>query len=264
MTACGPGSLGNPVCMVASLRPGSSSRLDRADEDDQSGATEFDQYAANYESALAAGLSISGESSQYFAHGRIRWLTGCLRELNVSPRSALDFGCGTGSAAPYLAELLNVDSIIGLDVSTKSLAAATQKHGSPRTHFHRLDDYQPCEAIDLAFCNGVFHHVPVGERAAAVRYVYRALRPGGLFAFWENNPLNPGTRYVMSRIPFDRDAVTLRATEARQMLRTGGFEILRTDFLFIFPKMLGWLRWVEPSLAKLPLGAQYQVLCRKA
>lgn len=67
----------------------------------------------------------------------------------------------------------------------------------------------------------------------------------------------------MSRIPFDRGAVTLTATEARQMLRTGGFEILRTDFLFIFPKMLSWFRWLEPSVAKLPLGAQYQVLCRK-
>ena len=40
-----------------------------------------------------------------------------------------------------------------------------------------------------------------------------ALRPGGLFAFWENNPWNPGTRLVMSRIPFDRDAITLSALE---------------------------------------------------
>ena len=228
-----------------------------------SGAAEFDEYSANYERALEAGLSISGESSQYFAHGRIRWLTSCLRELRERPRSALDFGCGTGSATPHLAELIKVDSIIGLDVSAKSLDAAKRTYGSQRTQFHLLDDYRPCEAIELAFCNGVFHHIPVSERAAAVDYIYRALRPRGLFAFWENNPLNPGTRYVMRRIPFDRDAVTLRAIEARQMLRTGGFEILRTDFLFIFPKMLTWLRWLEPSLAKLPLGAQYQVLCRK-
>jgi len=229
-----------------------------------SGGSEFDEYAADYESALAAGLSISGESSQYFARARIRWLTGCLRELKASPRSALDFGCGTGSAAPILAELMKVDSITGLDVSARCLDAAKQKYGSQRTQFQLLDDYRPCEAIELAYCNGVFHHVPVRERTAAIDYIYRALRPRGLFAFWENNPLNPGTRYVMRRIPFDRDAVPLRAAEARRMLRTGGFEILRTDFLFIFPKMLHWLRWIEPSLAKLPLGAQYQVLCRKA
>lgn len=229
-----------------------------------SGASEFDEYAADYEGALAAGLSISGESSKYFARARIQWLTSCLRELKASPRSALDFGCGTGSAAPILAELLKVDSITGLDVSAKCLATAKQKHGSQRTQFQLLDDYRPSQAIDLAYCNGVFHHVPVRERTAAVDYIYRALRPRGLFAFWENNPLNPGTRYVMRRIPFDRDAVPLRAAAARRMLRAGGFEILRTDFLFIFPKVLRWLRWIEPSLVKLPLGAQYQVLCRKA
>src|SRR5262245_56148592 len=118
---------------------------------DLSEATEFDQYAANYESALAAGLSISGEGSQYFACERIRWLASCLHELKASPRSALDFGCGTGSAAPYLAALMKVDSIIGLDVSAKSVDAAKQKHGSQRTQFYLLDDYRPCEAIDLAF-----------------------------------------------------------------------------------------------------------------
>jgi hypothetical protein len=93
--------------------------------------------------------------------------------------------------------------------------------------------------------------------------IARSPRPGGLFAFWENNPWNPGTRYVMSRIPFDRDAVTLIPPEARQLLQKAGFEILRTDFLFIFPGVLKWLRWIEPSISHLPFGAQYQVLARK-
>ena len=93
--------------------------------------------------------------------------------------------------------------------------------------------------------------------------VYRSLVPGGLFSFWENNPWNPGTRYVMSRIPFDRDAITLTPPEARRLLRAGGFEIVRTDFLFIFPRILGWLRGFERFAATLPLGAQYHVLCRK-
>jgi hypothetical protein len=89
------------------------------------------------------------------------------------------------------------------------------------------------------------------------------LRPGAIFAFWENNPWNPGTRYVMRRVPFDRDAVTLSPPEARRWLRSAGFEILRTDFLFIFPRPLRWLRRLEPILSRAPLGGQYQVLCRK-
>jgi len=39
--------------------------------------------------------------------------------------------------------------------------------------------------------------------------------------------------------------------------------VLRTDFLFIFPKMLGFLRGLEPQLSRFPFGAQYQLLCRK-
>ncbi len=80
---------------------------------------------------------------------------------------------------------------------------------------------------------------------------------------WENNPWNPGTRYVMSRIPFDRDAVTLTPREARALVRANGFDIVDTTFLFIFPRALRWLRALEPPLARLPFGAQYQVLCRK-
>ena len=90
--------------------------------------------------------------------------------------------------------------------------------------------------------------------------IRRALKPGGLFAFWENNPWNPGTRYVMSRIPFDRDAITLTPPEAWRLLQGCGFEILRTDFLFVFPRFLGWLRRLEPRMSSLPCGAQYMVL----
>src|SRR5437868_6650765 len=63
-----------------------------------------------------------------------------------------------------------------------------------------------------------------------------------LWAFGENNSWNPETRYIMHRIPFDRDAIPLTPPDARQLLQVGGFEILRTDFLFLFPRMLKWLR----------------------
>ena len=88
------------------------------------------------------------------------------------------------------------------------------------------------------------------ERAGAIDYIYRALRPGGLMAFWENNPWNPGTRYVMSRIPFDRDAITLSAREAQGLIRTGGLDVLRTDFLFIFPKGTGLLPKTRTAACK--------------
>lgn len=96
-----------------------------------------------------------------------------------------------------------------------------------------------------------------------VNYIYRSLRQGGLFALWENNPWNPGTRYIMSRCPLDKDAITLAPPEVRHLLRTEGFEVLKTDFLFIFPRALRRLRWIEPLLARFPIGGQYQVLARR-
>ena len=223
----------------------------------------FDEYAAEYDSALAQGISVSGESKDYFAQGRVEWLAGRLNELGVRPLSILDFGCGTGTNIASLLKLKGVTSLLGVDVSASSLEIARRETSDARATFSVLDQYRPDGSHDLVFTNGVFHHIPPAERADAIDTIYRALRPGGLVAFCENNPWNPGTRYVMSRIPFDRDAITLSAREAQTLIRAGGFRVLRTDFLFIFPRQLAWLRKLEPRLSSLPLGAQYQVLCRK-
>jgi SAM-dependent methyltransferase len=223
----------------------------------------FDAYASEYDSALAEGLSVSGESKDFFAQGRVEHLAGRLRELQFRTSSVMDFGCGTGTNTPFLLKLNGVTSLLGVDVSESSLNIARRTITDQRAAFSVLDQYRPDGCYDLVFTNGVFHHIPPADRAAAIDTIFRALRPGGLLAFWENNPWNPGTRYVMSRIPFDRDAITMSAREAQGMIRNGGLEVLRTDFLFIFPKVLGFLRTLEPSLTRFPFGAQYQLLCRK-
>lgn len=225
---------------------------------------EFDQYAAEYDAALAKGISVSGEDKTYFAEGRVVYLRNCLARLGVRPESIMDFGCGTGSATPYLLSLPGSARLVGVDISARSLEIARATVGSAQTEFFEFSEHQPDGEMDLAFCNGVFHHIPLHQRGTAVDYVYDALKPGGLFAWWENNPWNPGTRYVMSRIPFDRDAIPVPATEACRLLKAGGFTIERVDFLFLFPRFLRALRWLEPHVSKLPCGAQYQVLCRKS
>jgi hypothetical protein len=103
----------------------------------------------------------------------------------------------------------------------------------------------------------------VSMRGSAVEYIFCRLRPGGLFSFWENNPWNPGTRYIMSQCLFDHDAVMIPPPQARALLRDHGFEIVRTDYCFFFPRFLKALRFLEASLSNFPVGAQYQVLCRR-
>lgn len=223
----------------------------------------FDSFADTYTADLDRALSVSGEDKDYFAQGRVSWLAKRLRKLGEEPQSAVDYGCGIGGTSVLIRNTLGVKSVVGLDVSVRSLEVAKSRYHIEEIQFLKFEEYSARKDIDLVYCNGVFHHIPVPKRSLAIHYILGCLRPGGLFALWENNPWNPGTRYVMSRIPFDRDAVTLTPPEAANLLRSGGFEVIHTDFLFIFPKSLRMLRFLEPRLSRLPLGAQYLVLCRK-
>ncbi len=218
--------------------------------------------AATYDEQLQRGLSISGENKEFFASQRMEWLRRRLDGLGFQPRNCLDFGCGTGTSTPYFFDVLDAATVVGADPSEASLEIA-------RTDWKSLDaSYVQPEALsagsaDFAFCNGVFHHIDPANRADAASLVYRSLRPGGLFAFWENNPWNPLTRLSMRRVPFDADAIMLWPGETRRLLKDRGFEVLFTDYKFFFPRPLAALRFLEPSLRWCVMGAQYLVLCRK-
>ena len=67
---------------------------------------EFDQYADDYDDALAHSISVSGEDKEFFARGRIEWLARAVRKILGTPGTVMDFGCGTGSAAPFLLNVL--------------------------------------------------------------------------------------------------------------------------------------------------------------
>jgi SAM-dependent methyltransferase len=225
----------------------------------------FDAYATGYDAALEQGLSVTGESKLYFARGRASWTAHRLSRLGIAtPAAVLDFGCGTGSATPFLRAAFAGASVLGVDVSAASLERARAEHGGDGVTFATPGDVAGVPRFDLAFCNGVFHHIAPARRAEQARWIWSRLRPGGTFALWENNPWNPGTRWVMSRIPFDRDAELLTPPATRRLLRSAGFEIAGTDYLFIFPHALRVLRPIERWLARLPLGGQYLVLARKA
>ncbi len=223
----------------------------------------FDEYAETYAAALETTRSLTGEDSEYYARHRIQWLARCLKDFGEQWRTVLDFGCGPGSSTPLLSQLLGVRSALGVDVSAKCIEQAVRLYASDAVSFHSVSDYRPCGNVDLAYCNGVFHHIAPAVRKASLRLIFEALCPGGLFSFWENNPWNVGTRYCMYRCAFDNDAVTISPLKARSLLRACGFEVIRQDFLFYFPASLRLLRGLEPFLVKLPLGGQYQVLCRK-
>lgn len=228
-------------------------------------AEELFDRSREYEEMLNRGIRLSGEDREYFLRGRVAHLVACLGS-DCRPRRILDFGCGIGDTASHLSQVFPDAEVLGVDSSERALEYARSRHGSTRVRFAptRQLEREPELRFDLCYTNGVFHHIAPARRLAAVRSLHRILVPGGSLAFMENNPWNPGTRLVMARIPFDREAIPLSPLEARRLLRAGGFrrcEPLRT--LFYFPRALSFLRPLEPLLARLPLGAQYHWLARK-
>jgi SAM-dependent methyltransferase len=219
--------------------------------------------SGEYEEMLNQGIRLSGEDRSFFITGRIQDLKKHL-PLNFKPRRILDFGCGIGDTTRFLADAFPGASIVGIDTAEEALEHARKIHCSPEISFCTLREFSETDSIDLCYVNGVFHHIEPPERPAAVKIIRTALAPGGFLALFENNPWNPGARMVMNRIPFDRDAQPLSPIETKRLLRQGGFNsCARSRSLFYFPRALALLRFAEPWLARLPLGAQYYILAWK-
>ena len=226
----------------------------------------FDTYARDYEAALNEGLHLTGESRDFYARRRVELTRDACERIGLRVEAVCDYGCGTGDTLPLLRELLGAERLVGIDPSAASLAEAKRRHGALTIEWAAPEAYDHAaatEQVDAVYCNGVFHHIPPPGRLACALQIVRMLRPGGCWFFWENNPLNPGTRWVMSRIPFDRDAITLRPGEARRLGEDAGTKWRETTFHFYFPHALRAWRRAEKWLRRVPLGGQYLVVLQK-
>lgn len=219
--------------------------------------------SAEYEQMLNQGIRLSGESREFFIEGRLKGLKGLL-EPDFKVKRILDYGCGIGTASKRLSEEFAGAEVLGVDTSENALEYATEKYGSPKIRFRALHELSEESGFDLCYVNGVFHHIVPDQRAAALAGIHGALGIGGRLALFENNPWNPGTRMVMSRIPFDRDAITLSPPETRSLVTAAGFNLAcAPKSFFYFPRQLAFLRPLEGALKHVPLGAQYVVLAAK-
>lgn len=108
------------------------------------------------------------------------------------PRSVVDLACGTGSVAMLYAE--RGLPVTGVDISEEMLTVAQQKaqalENPPCFVCQPLQKLQLPRAVDLAVCalDSLDYITDPADCAQAIRRVYKALNPGGVFIFDVNTP----------------------------------------------------------------------------
>jgi hypothetical protein len=101
------------------------------------------------------------------------------------------------------------------------------------------------------------------QRADSLRFIHDSLRSGGILRTLGKQSLESRHAVCDVEVHIDRDAVTIRPSQAVRLVQEQGFNVLRRDFLFFYPRLLKALRFTEPWMTALPMGAQYLVLCQR-
>ena len=115
-----------------------------------------------------------------------------IKREGVNPRTAIDLACGTGSVAMLLAK--DGLRVTAVDMSVDMLTVAAQKTAGmdnpPQLVCQQLQDLQLPRAVDLAVCalDSLDYITDPADCAEAMKRIYRALNPGGIFIFDVNTP----------------------------------------------------------------------------
>ena len=115
-----------------------------------------------------------------------------LKREGLKPRTAVDLACGTGSVAAILARR-GLD-VVGVDLSEEMLTMAWEKcmelPAPPRFVCQPLQALKLPRAVDLAVCalDSLDYITDPRDCETAIRRIYKALNPGGIFIFDVNTP----------------------------------------------------------------------------
>jgi cyclopropane fatty-acyl-phospholipid synthase-like methyltransferase len=156
----------------------------------------------------------------------------------------LELGCGGGGDAEYMiSKGFNVEPTDGV----AEMAAQAQRRLGRPIPVMRFDDLVAVEAYDAVLANASLLHVPVGDIAAILARVWRALKPGGLhFATYK-------TGATESRDEHGRYYNYLSREEAEAQYRAAGdwesldYEIF--EGVGYFSKPASWLKVVARKRA---------------
>ena len=122
----------------------------------------------------------------------VRFYNEILAREDLAPRTAVDLACGTGSVTALLAR--QGLQVTGVDMSEEMLTVAWEKcqdlEQPPRFICQKLQELWLPRGVDLAVCalDSLDYITDPEDCAEAIRRVYKALNPGGIFIFDVNTP----------------------------------------------------------------------------
>ena len=177
------------------------------------------------------------------AAGKVRWARRVkMLGSHLHPAmSVLELGCGTGRFTRELAR--SGADIVAIDVSPELLEIAKANCSAPNVHYEIQNAYSlsyPDAAFDSVVGSSVLHHLEID---AAIREIYRVLKPGGTIYFTEPNMLNPQIA-IQKNVPWVKrklgdspdETAFFRWLLQRRLEQSGYREVRIIPFDFLHPK----------------------------
>jgi len=227
---------------------------------------EFDKFADEYRSLHAQNVKSYGKSPEFFAEYKIAEVADAAKRNSAKESlTILDFGSGIGNSVPFFAKYFPKSQLTCVDVSERSVEVCEERF--PKMAKYCVFDGEnipfPDGHFDVVFSACVFHHVEEPLHVGLFRELRRVMKSDGLLLIFEHNPWNPLTVRVVNDCPFDENAKLISAPRFSSRLKSAGFSSVQIKYRLFFPGMLGSLRFMEPFLGWIPLGAQYYVIGKK-
>ena len=115
-----------------------------------------------------------------------------LEREGLRPRTAADLACGTGSTTKILARMGYQVTAVDLseDMLTEAMDKCAELENLPRFVHQSLQQLHLPRGVDMAVCflDSLDYILDPADCAEAIRRIYRALNPGGIFIFDVNTP----------------------------------------------------------------------------
>jgi ubiquinone/menaquinone biosynthesis C-methylase UbiE len=189
----------------------------------------------NKEIAFFDGHAAADSYDVFTTESSRRLIQTCAQLAQFRPGAGLaDLGCGSGVFTDLLRQQGYVP--VGLDISPKLIALGRAKY--PAIDFLEGDvEHLPfdSESLDGVLLSGLLHHLPDPARCAAE--VFRVLRPGGSFAAFDPNRMNPfmylyrdRTSPLYSPVGVTENERPVLAREISATFKDAGFKV-GTDYI---------------------------------